>query len=57
MAVSISCHGCGKTLFNGRELISPYYIRAKNNCRCPSCGKKLANSSVSVQLDLLKIHH
>ena len=57
MAISMSCHGCGKTLFNGRGVISPYYVRARNNSRCPSCGLKLANSCVSIQLDLLQINH
>ncbi|MCJ7614059.1 hypothetical protein MUO71_04780 [Candidatus Bathyarchaeota archaeon] len=57
MAVSISCHGCGKTLFRGRDVISPYYVRAKNDCKCPACGKKLSNSPMGVQLDLLKLQH
>ncbi|MFZ7137930.1 MAG: hypothetical protein ACOWW1_05880 [archaeon] len=57
MAVSISCHGCGKKLFTGREVISPYYIKAKNDCRCPACGRKLSNNPMSVQLDLITICH
>ncbi|MEJ2241927.1 MAG: hypothetical protein P8Y18_07275 [Candidatus Bathyarchaeota archaeon] len=57
MAISISCHGCGKTLFQGRDIISPYYVRAKNDCKCPKCGKKLSNSSMGVQLDLMKLTH
>ncbi|MFC1488050.1 hypothetical protein ACFLRN_10245 [Thermoproteota archaeon] len=57
MAVSISCHGCGKTLFTGREVISPYYIRARNECRCPSCGRNLSRSPMSTQLDLLSVRH
>ncbi|MCW4015268.1 MAG: hypothetical protein NWF06_02765 [Candidatus Bathyarchaeota archaeon] len=57
MAVSISCHGCGKTLFTGREVISPYYVRAKNECRCPSCGRKLTHNPMSIQLDLLTAQH
>jgi len=57
MVVSISCNGCGKTLFRGRDIISPYYIRAKTECRCPDCGKKLSNSPMGVQLDLLKLRH
>ncbi|MCW4034063.1 MAG: hypothetical protein NWF03_01725 [Candidatus Bathyarchaeota archaeon] len=57
MAVSMSCKGCGKTLFTGREVIEPYYIRAKNNSRCPSCGRNLAKTPMSIQLDLLTIAH
>jgi hypothetical protein len=54
MAVSIACHSCGKTLFEGEDLISPYYVRAKNNCRCPDCGRKLSHTPMSVQLDLFR---
>gem|GEM_PF-1803933 len=57
MAVSITCHRCGKTLFTGREAIQPYYVRAKTECRCPSCGRKLSHNSMSAQLDLLSSRH
>ncbi|MGD9130535.1 MAG: hypothetical protein PVH73_03050 [Candidatus Bathyarchaeota archaeon] len=57
MAVSIRCNGCGKALFTGRDAIQPYYVRARTECRCPSCGRKLSNNSLSVQVDLLGSRH
>ncbi|MFA5364376.1 MAG: hypothetical protein WC325_04245 [Candidatus Bathyarchaeia archaeon] len=57
MAVSMVCHGCGKTLFTGREVIEHYYVRAKNNCICPSCGRNLSTAPMSVQLDLMALAH
>ena len=42
LGVSVVCHGCGKSLYEGRDMIPIYRLRIKTNGRCPECGRKLS---------------
>ena len=42
MGFSVVCHGCGKSLYEGSDMIPIYRLRKKTNGRCPGCGRKLS---------------
>jgi hypothetical protein len=42
MGFSVVGHGCGKLLYQGKDLIPLYRLRRRTDGKCPSCGRKLA---------------
>jgi rRNA maturation endonuclease Nob1 len=54
MPLIIACHGCGKILYEGWDMVSHYEIRIKNDGRCPACGKKLSITPLSLKLEPIK---
>jgi ribosomal protein S27E len=46
----VVCHGCGEVLYEGRDMVPLYRLKAKYDGRCPACGKKLANNPQSITL-------
>ena len=51
MPLTIVCHGCGRVLYEGNDMVSPYEIRVKTDGRCPACGRKLAISPLGIILE------
>ncbi len=50
MAFIVVCHGCGEVLYEGRDMIPLYRLKAKHNGKCPKCGRKLANKPQNITL-------
>jgi predicted methyltransferase len=51
MAFTVGCHGCGEILYEGRDMIPFYRLRAKCDNKCPACGRKLAINPLSIILE------
>ncbi|UCC57657.1 MAG: hypothetical protein JSW14_04550 [Candidatus Bathyarchaeum sp.] len=54
MAFTVVCHRCGEILYEGKDMISLYRLRAKCNGRCPVCEKQLSISPLSIKLREIK---
>ncbi|UCC58924.1 MAG: hypothetical protein JSW14_03225 [Candidatus Bathyarchaeum sp.] len=54
MGFSVVCYGCGQILYEGRDMIPLYRLRAKCNGRCPVCEKQLSISPLSIELRQIK---
>ncbi len=54
MAFSVVCHECGEVLYEGRDMIPLYRLRAKCDGRCPACGRKLSINPLSIVLEPIK---
>ena len=50
MGFSVVCHGCGKLMNEGRDLISLYRLRRRTDEKCPGCEIKLAVRPLSINL-------
>ena len=48
MGFSVVCHGCGKLLYEGRDLVPLYRLRRRTDDKCPACGRKLAIRPLSI---------
>jgi hypothetical protein len=48
MGFDVVCHGCGKLLYHGRDLIPLYRLRGRTDGKCPGCGRKLAIRPLSI---------
>jgi hypothetical protein len=46
---SVVCHGCGKLLYEGRDLIPLYCLRRRTDGKCPVCGRKLGVDPKSIE--------
>jgi rRNA maturation endonuclease Nob1 len=51
LVFTIVCHGCGKLLYEGREMIPLYRLRKRTYDKCPSCGRTLAFHPLSIEYD------
>jgi rRNA maturation endonuclease Nob1 len=51
MSFIVVCQGCGKILYEGRDMIPLYRLRRKTEGKCPSCGRKLAVDPLSIKLE------
>jgi len=47
----VICSGCGAVLYEGEELIPPDEVIHRYDGRCPSCGRKLSITPVSVEVE------
>jgi rRNA maturation endonuclease Nob1 len=51
MGFNVVCHGCGKLLYQGRDLIPLYRLRRRTDGKCPACGRKLAIRPLSIKFE------
>jgi hypothetical protein len=49
LGFSVVCHGCGKLLYEGRDLIPLYRLRRRTDGKCPACGIKLGVDPISIE--------
>jgi hypothetical protein len=51
LGFSIVYHGCGETLYDGRDLIPLYRLRRKINGKCPRCGRTLSVDPLGIKVE------
>jgi hypothetical protein len=51
MGFSVVCHGCGEVLYEDRDRIPLYRLRAKCDGRCPEHKRKLSVILLSIILE------
>ena len=54
LGFSVVCHGCGKLLYEGRDLIPLYRLRRRTDGKCPVCGRKLGVDPLSIEFTVEK---
>jgi len=54
MPQRVFCNECGAILYEGSELIPPDEIVQKFDGKCPTCGKKLSFTPITVEVKSAK---
>jgi uncharacterized protein with PIN domain len=50
MTFKVVCQKCGQVLYEGRDMIPIYRLRAKLDNRCPACNRKLSATPKNIEL-------
>ena len=53
LGFSVVCHGCGKLLYEGKEMIPLYRLRYRTDGKCPECKRKLGVRPLSIEFVLI----
>ena len=51
MSFTVVCHGCGKILYEGRDMIPLYRLRRKTDGKCPYYKRRLSIDPMSVKVE------
>jgi hypothetical protein len=51
LGFTVVCHGCGKLLYEGRDLIPLYRLRRRTDGKCPAFGRKLGVDPIKIEFE------